>query len=63
MTEKDKKGSLLSIILFVVLVLVLFGVLRFAMRLIGALLYYGLTLGAAVVLALVIIGYLRGNRR
>lgn len=54
-----KQGSLVSIVAFVVLVVALFWVLRMALHVVSALLYYGLTLGVAVVLALVILGWLR----
>jgi hypothetical protein len=57
-----KRGSLLKTILFVVLVIALFAVLRFAIQVIGTLLYYGVTLAAAIVLALVIVGYFRRGR-
>lgn len=57
-----KQGSLIWIVAFVVLVVALFWVLRLALSVVSALLYYGLTLGVAVVLALVILGWLRRGR-
>ncbi|GMV39211.1 MAG: hypothetical protein AMXMBFR64_09270 [Myxococcales bacterium] len=57
-----KQGSIMWIVVFVVLVAALFVVLRFALKALSALLYYGVMLGAAVVLALVILGWLRRGK-
>lgn len=54
-----EKSKLLRLLLFVVLVVVLFGALRFLFAVFAKVFYVALTLGLAIVLALFIVGMFR----